>query len=212
MALITILGASGRTGAYAARFALERGHSVTALVRTPEKFSLQHERLTVVRGDAGDVAAIERATPSGTSVMLSALGNSRRASETILEDGVRCALSVIYKRKIRRLIVLSASGMRVDKYDGFAIRLAKRLIVQRIFAKTYADAGRMEHLVRASETEWTILAAPRLVDETEITPYRTAIDHNVPGAMTLSRIDFADAMVRAIDQDGTFGRYVAVGT
>jgi putative NADH-flavin reductase len=211
MALITILGATGRTGAYAMGFALERGHSVTALVRTPEKVRVQHERLTLVQGDAGDVGAIERATPEGTSVVLSALGNSPNASATILEDGARYALSVMHQRKIRRLVVLSAGGMRVDSYDGFALALAKRLIVQRIFAKTYADAARMEGLVRASDTDWTILAAPRLVDETEITPYRSAIDHNVPRAMTLSRIDFADAMVRVIDQDSTFGHYVAVG-
>jgi putative NADH-flavin reductase len=210
MALITILGATGRTGAFATAFALERGHSVTALVRAPENIS-QHERLAVVRGEPGDVAAMERATPEGTNAILSALGNSASAPTTILEDAARCTLSVMHGRQIRRLVVLSASGMRIDSYDGFVLALAKRLIVQRIFAKTYADAARMERLVEASGVDWTILAAPRLVDETAITPYRCAIGHNVPRATSLSRINFADAMVRTLEQESTIGHYVSVG-
>jgi putative NADH-flavin reductase len=154
---------------------------------------------------------MERATPAGTSAIISALGHSADASPTIQEDGARNALTAMQSRRIRRLIVLSASGMHVDRYDGVLLGLAKRLIVQRVFAETYADARRMEALVRASGVDWTILAAPRLVDETTLTPYRSAIDHNVPRALQLSRINFADAMLRVLDDEKTFGRLVSVG-
>jgi putative NADH-flavin reductase len=211
VALVTILGATGRTGAYATAFALERGYAVTALARAPEKISIQHPHLAVVQGDAGDLEAIERAIPAGTTAVLSALGHSPGEVSTILEDGTRNAISVMRGRNIRRLVALSASGMHVDQYDGVLLGLAKRLIVQRVFAGVYADAARMENLVRASDTDWTILAAPRLVDETAVTPYRTAIDHNVPRALQLSRINFADAMLRVRDQESTFGHLVSVG-
>lgn len=60
---LTVFGANGGTGAAAVEQALAVGHSVTAVTRHPEQFSLKHDRLTVFKGDAtvpADVrAAIE---------------------------------------------------------------------------------------------------------------------------------------------------------
>ena len=51
---LVVLGAAGRTGRLLVEHALAAGHSVTALVRSPEKLTLRHPKLRVVVGDATD--------------------------------------------------------------------------------------------------------------------------------------------------------------
>jgi putative NADH-flavin reductase len=46
-----ILGATGGIGQHLLHIALERGHQVTAYVRSPQKIGFTHERLEVVQCD-----------------------------------------------------------------------------------------------------------------------------------------------------------------
>jgi copper resistance protein C len=55
-----ISGAAGATGRVPITQALAQGHQVTAFVRTPAKFDLNHARPNVVQGDVADAAAVER--------------------------------------------------------------------------------------------------------------------------------------------------------
>ena len=56
---LAIFGATGRTGKPLVRQALETGHEVVVLVRTPSKMPLQHDRLTVVQGDSMKASDVE---------------------------------------------------------------------------------------------------------------------------------------------------------
>ena len=47
-----VIGATGRTGQEIVQQALDRGHHVTAFVRSPESIALKNERLTVLKGNA----------------------------------------------------------------------------------------------------------------------------------------------------------------
>ena len=48
---LAILGGSGRTGRLIVQQALEAGHQVRVLVRTPDTFTLTSKRLEVLKGD-----------------------------------------------------------------------------------------------------------------------------------------------------------------
>jgi uncharacterized protein len=48
---IVLLGATGQLGQAILKQALEKGHSVKALVRNPAKLDLQHDRLEIVQAD-----------------------------------------------------------------------------------------------------------------------------------------------------------------
>ena len=48
---LVILGATGGTGLEIVRQAIERGHSVTALVRSPERLKPFRDRIKIERGD-----------------------------------------------------------------------------------------------------------------------------------------------------------------
>jgi putative NADH-flavin reductase len=68
-----VIGATGGTGREIVQQALERGHHVTAFVRSPETVTLRHERLSVLKGDVTDENHLSEAMRNHDAV-LSALG------------------------------------------------------------------------------------------------------------------------------------------
>src|SRR5512144_1369208 len=58
---ILIVGATGGTGQELVRQALERGLTVTALVRNPARLSIQDPRLSVIPGNVLDPASVDAA-------------------------------------------------------------------------------------------------------------------------------------------------------
>jgi putative NADH-flavin reductase len=66
---ITVLGAAGGTGMQVVQQALAAGHSVTALVRSPEKMPVTDPHLRVAQGDATDQASVTRALEGADAVI-----------------------------------------------------------------------------------------------------------------------------------------------
>ena len=58
---LVVLGASGRTGSLVVEQALAAGHTVTALVRPPEKLTIRNSNLRVVAGKATDPSDVAQA-------------------------------------------------------------------------------------------------------------------------------------------------------
>jgi uncharacterized protein len=77
---VTVFGGTGKTGRHLVRLALDAGHRVTVLARTPAKLDLEHERLHVLQGDIGDPAAVATAV-QGADAVLSVLGPTRNTDE-----------------------------------------------------------------------------------------------------------------------------------
>ena len=73
---IAVFGGTGATGRLLIDQALDRGHSVTAYARHPEKLGIEDDRLTVVAGELWDSAAIDRAV-EGSDAVVSLLGQGR---------------------------------------------------------------------------------------------------------------------------------------
>jgi uncharacterized protein len=90
---ITVLAASGPTGLELTRQALDRGHVVTAIARTPAKVSVPaSDRLRVVRADVLDAGAISAAL-AGTGVLVSGLGIAEGEPPGVLEAGAQAAVN-----------------------------------------------------------------------------------------------------------------------
>lgn len=71
---LIVFGATGGVGSQFIQQALAKGDTVSAFVRTPAKFTLEHENLVVVEGNATDYAAVEKAVKSH-DVVVSCLGS-----------------------------------------------------------------------------------------------------------------------------------------
>ena len=67
---VLIIGATGAAGKLLVERTLAAGHVVTALVRSPEKLGLSHDRLQVLQGDALDIVAVEQAVVGQDAVFV----------------------------------------------------------------------------------------------------------------------------------------------
>lgn len=91
---ITVLGASGATGRELTRQALERGHSVVAIARTPAKIvDFDSPLLTRVAADVLDPGSIAAAL-RGRDVVVSGLGIARGDKPGVLLAGARALAGV----------------------------------------------------------------------------------------------------------------------
>ncbi|MFC4013044.1 NAD(P)-dependent oxidoreductase [Nonomuraea purpurea] len=207
---LTVFGATGGTGQRLVDQALAAGHHVTAVVRDPARLSqANHPHLEPVTADIMDATAI---TPSvtGCDAVISALGLRPGAGGSVCADGARAIITAMRSTGTRRLIVVTASGHVVDEGDGFASRVLFKPLLGRFLRKNFADFARTDEIVRASGLDWTIMRPPRLTNGKR-RPYRTAIDRNVRGGMTIARADLADAILAALADPATVGHSLSVG-
>ena len=72
-----VLGATGRTGRLVVEQAIAAGHTVTALVRSPEKLTTGNSKLRVISGEATDASAVSRAQARSRRAARLPRGSSR---------------------------------------------------------------------------------------------------------------------------------------
>jgi hypothetical protein len=103
---LTILAASGATGRELTRQALDRGHSVTAIVRDPKRLDVpESEHLTIVTADLRDPGSLAQAFHDGTTV-LSGLGNANGERPGVLTAGAEA----VVRGQPERIIWLGGFG------------------------------------------------------------------------------------------------------
>ncbi|MGK5684021.1 NAD(P)-dependent oxidoreductase [Actinoplanes sp. URMC 104] len=130
---LTVLAASGRTGAELVRQALRRGHTVTAIARDPARIAVADSpalRKTAADvEDAGSIAAVIDAD----SVVLSALGTDRAG---VLAAGANAVIAA----RPRRIIWLGAYGTgRSAGAAGKAAESLGAMLGDRLADKVRAD-------------------------------------------------------------------------
>src|SRR4051812_13882733 len=106
---LVIVAATGGIGRHLLQQALEAGHEVTAVVRSPQKIT------GPVRGVRADLAPPDGpALPEaikGCDAILSARGARTKAEEGVAWRGTAALVQAAREAKIRRLIVVSAAPL-----------------------------------------------------------------------------------------------------
>ena len=206
-----IFGAGGPTGRLLVGQALAAGHTVTAVMRTPQPI----EGATVVRADVLDAAAASKAV-EGADAVLSSLGVpfGRKPIDTY-SRGTANIVAAMKDHGVKRLILTSSSAADLsvrfkNSGGGALLELLKPLVIYGFGRTTYVDMRRMEELVRESGLDWTIVRPSGLFNTDVASDYAVEQDH-VRGAFT-SRLDLARFMVSALDSDEWVGRHAAVAT
>ncbi|MEV0681256.1 NAD(P)H-binding protein [Actinosynnema sp. NPDC050436] len=199
---ITVFGSSGGTGIQVVTRARAAGHDVTAVVRRPNGKDAV--------ADVGDVESIGSVI-AGADVVVSAIGSRGRGPTTVQTDSAENIVAAMGARGVRRLVVVSNSGMVVDDQDTLPSRYLVKPILRRVLKGPWEDMAEMERVIRASGLEWTIVRPPRLTDGPHTGRYRTAVDKNLRRGDTISRADLADLIVACAENPATAGQAIAVG-
>ena len=191
---ITVVGATGGTGREVVRQALDAGHEVTPVVRTPGRLDPRVEELVA---DVFDPAALGPAI-EGRDAVISAMGPRGRGPTTVCRDSAAAITKAMAGAGVSRLVVVSASGFHPEG-EGPLSRYVIKPLISRIFRHEYADLAAAEQVVTASGLRWTLLLPPRLTDKQHTGRYRTTLGGPVVGGATISRADLADGAVRCLD-------------
>jgi putative NADH-flavin reductase len=205
---LTLLGANGGTGQQVARQAIGAGHDVTAIVRRPDAIPDSSPQLRVVRGDLLD-PQWTGAGIDGADAVLSAIGPSSRGPTTLYSAGTAAVLKAMDDAGIRRILVVSAAPVGPDDEWSGIDKVVRRVLWQ-FFRGPYEDMRRMEQILAASDTDWTVFRPPRLTNGPLTGHARTAVGKPLPGGRMVSRADLAAAMLAAINDPATVRQAVAI--
>jgi len=195
---VLIFGASGRTGRELVRQGIAAGHDVTAFVRNPAAFTAA-EHLRIATGDVHDPAAVNIAMIEQEAV-LSALGGTL-ADEDLLPRSMENILAAMQRNGVRRLIVLGAAGATESALKRMPAvpRTMFRVFMGTLLRKPFKSQRAMQQLVRASNTDWTIVQPPRLLNKPATGKIRVDGDALPENGSRISRADLAAFMLAQLE-------------
>ena len=178
---LSVFGGTGNTGRHLIEQALRKGHEVTALTKDPGKLPV-HPHLHAVTGDVRDEQSVRKVV-AGAHAVFSMLGERSRTT-TVCTDGIRSILHVMHSLGVRRLLALSAYGVAENRHSNLYVRLGWKLM-----RGAMQDKERMESLIRASNTNWTVIRPARIINGPHTGDYHSGTALRL-GSM--AKISFAD--------------------
>lgn len=207
---ILVIGATGGTGGCVVEHALQEGHEVTALARSPQKITLQHERLRVVQGDVLHADAVLRSM-QGQQAVICALGPAAgTAPGTIISEGSRNIIQAMKQERVRRLVF--ESGIMVGNGRGLSVLNRFLLGIFRSLNRAlYEDKVSAEKLIRESGLDWIIVRPPKLKHMPGRGNYRVGQTLNINLPAGLAHADVADFMVKSVTADVHLRQLVEIG-
>lgn len=186
---ITVFGSSGRTGQLFLDKALNKGHTVVAYARSPEKVMIRHERLQVLKGTISEQNRIEEAVKDADAV-IELMG--------AVSEGTERIISAMKRQKVQRLIAASAISV-YDSSDSFDIkRLLLITLVKSIIPRNVKEVRRAAKMIRESELDWTLVRIPVLNDKTGASGIQMGNYGRGEVGIHLSRNDLADFLINQL--------------
>lgn len=202
---ILVLGATGGTGQHVVTQALQQGHSVSVLVRHPERLRIESDRLRVLVGSVTDDSHALDAAARDQDVVISALGvgNSLKSGGLIARS-MPAIVRAMQTASVRRLIFTSAYGVGETYRD---IPLVPRMAIRTLLKDLYADKQVGEDELRrlGGDIDWTLVYPVTLSNGPRTGRYRAGERLTLHGLPRISRADVADFILTQLD-DTTYWR------
>lgn len=205
---IAVLGAGGRAGRTITAEATARGHSVTSVVREPQRhLDLQGDHVTLVAGDALDTVSMAT-TVSGCAAIVSAVTPFtappasfddfdttyyERVADTLITTATTMSVTRVVVISLFATLDLPGGGKVLDDPALFPPQL-------RPFAAAHA-AGTERLKLSGGAVDWLSLAPPpQLTADTPATRTYRLGDHTADTTALATPLSYADLAVAVIDQ------------
>jgi uncharacterized protein len=197
---IVIYGGTGHIGQRIVQEALNRGHTVTVVVRHPSEMRQQSARLHVIAGNVLDAVQVARDI-AGADVVISAVsfrkptpdfGAYRRAAQSLV-----AAMRSLGARSPRLIVVGGAGSLR----NAQGVLVLDTLPEGHRGGEILAQKEALDYYRTVTDVPWTYFS-PALViaPGTRTGKFRLGGDQLVTDAAGQSRISMEDYAVAAIDE------------
>ncbi len=202
MAKIALIGASGAAGSRILKELSDRGHSITAIARNPERIAAL-PGVTPLKGDVFDGSALSSILRGHDAVISSV--HFTASAPAILIQAVRDAA-------VSRYLVVGGAG-------SLEVAPGQRLVDQPDFPQAYkAEATRgaefLDWLRATTDLDWTFLSPSALFIAGERTgKFRLGRDQllSTAAGSSISFEDFAVALVNELEQPEHIRQRFTVG-
>jgi putative NADH-flavin reductase len=204
---LVVLGATGATGLEVVRQANQRGHSVTAFVRSPDRLGALKDHVTVKKGDLLDSAQLAQVI-QGQDAVVSAFGPRlpiSKADAHLLRQFATALTSAMQQKGVGRVVVESVAFLFKDSIIPPAYLLGRLL-----FPSIVADSAAMEKVFEKSGLDWTMVRPPELTNKPYTGRYRVREGHLPRFGFKISRADVADYMIKAVEHHLSSRKIVGV--
>jgi len=197
--VIALFGATARSGREIIRQGLERGCIIKGFARTPSKLGIEHENLTLFKGDIYERHTIDPVL-EGHEVVVSMIG-APAPEDPSAEIGPVDIYSVMGENLIAamkqkgntRLIMASSTGvehrMDIDSPKPPPGDLTERW--RWLARRLYHDMWRMEEMIASSGLDYMLLRPGFMVEEPARHNLKFNTTGNTPGARVITYEDFA---------------------
>jgi nucleoside-diphosphate-sugar epimerase len=133
---VVVVGATGRTGRAVVAQTLERGHFVTAFVRSRSKVRETSAKLEIVEGDLSWESALERAVRGRDAVVCAVASETASAPNPVIVHGVADLVRVMQANAVARLLYVSVMLVAEARHQ---MPIPARWIVPRLLRHPIAD-------------------------------------------------------------------------
>ncbi len=200
---LLLLGATGRTGKWVLKLALEQGLMVNVLVRNRQKIK-KHKNLTVFQGDCCSYNDLYKAA-NRCDAAISVLNISRktyfpwsslRTPKHYLSNVMSNLVKVLEKQKNKQLVICSAWGVAETKKD-LPIWF-KALIDYSNIGVAYKDHERQEKIVQNSLLKWTVIRPTGLTNTTSTKNIKVIMNDKDKPKLTIPRKVLAQFMLDCV--------------
>lgn len=198
---LAIFGATGTVGTALLDQALDAGHDVRVLARTPSNITRTDDTLTVLTGDATDPDAVI-ATIAGCDAVLSALGGF--ADPDSISTGTALITRMMREARIERIVIVQ--GFHLD-LPGDPRNLGRKAILPLLWLGSrslIADSRAMAAAIQGSSLHWTLVRVPRITRGPRTGTARVGQLKLGPWSSVVNA-DIAEYMLRSLDDPSTFG-------
>lgn len=186
---VALIGATGKAGSRVLAELLERGHTVTAIVRNPDRVP-SHERVIAVGTDSSEASLA--AVIKGHDAVVSSVRFVDLAPEVLVP--------AVTASGVKRYLVVGGAGSLLHP-DG--VEEARRPEFPEAFRPNSLRGGDLLNILRKTpELEWTFISPPRVFRAGERTgTFRYGKDHMLMGADGQpTSISYEDMAVALVDE------------
>lgn len=193
---IAIVGASGKAGSLIMKEALERGHDVTAIVRSASKITEQNAAVL-----EKDVFSLTTSDLNGFDVVVNAFGAPAGQEHLHVEAGNVLIEALKGAHHTRLLVVGGAGSLFVDEEK--TTRVLETPDFPEAYLATAQNQGENLRILQGTDSiQWTFISPSAFFDPqgARTGSYKLGKDHLLVNAKGQSYVSYADYAIAVLDE------------